>query len=377
MKERLHILFIPHWYPSRVNATTGNFIQRHAEAVATLNQVSVVYVVSDNTLTVPFEISKKIIHGVTTIIVYFSPNENKLVHGLNKARAYILGLSKVSKFDIIHLNVLHYYGIIALYYSIVKKIPYVITEHWTRWNDNSISWKERIVAKMIAKKAMFLLPVCSHLGQNMKRIGVDTPQIVVPNVIDPIFFYAKDEKTQGKFIFLHISTLSDAQKNISGILRATRKLALKYDFFELHIGGDGDTTPIIEFSKKNHLEHIIKTFGQLTPKEVAHKMNTSHVFVLFSNKENQPCVINEAFACGLPVIATKIGGIPEFFPNEFGILIEKENENDLFEAMKICIAGKQFASPLKMANYAAEHFGKDVIANQFDNVYRCIYKQKV
>ena len=94
------------------------------------------------------------------------------------------------------------------------------------------------------------------------------------------------------------------------------------------------------------------------------------MLVMFSNKENQPCVINEAFSCGLPVISTNVGGITEFFPKNFGIIIEKGNENDLYEAMAKCINGKvEFAKPKDMHQYAVNHFSIQIIAKELEKVY--------
>jgi len=376
MKKYLHILFLPHWYPSRVHTTAGNFIQHHAETVATKHTVTVLYVINDKTLTKSYEITEEIISEVTTIIVYFLPGKHKITNAFKKAKAYKLGMSRVHPFNIIHLNVLHYYGIIALYYKLFKNIPYVITEHWTRWNNNSISKKEQFVARIIANNASCLMPVCSYLGNNMRNIGIHTPQRIIPNVVDPHIFHPAPNKKSDKFVFLHISTLLNNHKNILGILRATRRLALESECFELHIGGDGDIKDIIHFSKENQLEKVIKTFGQLIPHEVALKMNESNIFVLFSNKENQPCVINEAFACGLPVISTKVGGISEFFPEKFGILIEKQDENALYSAMKSCLKGKQFAPSTQMFDYASAHFGTRAIASEFDAIYYQTYKKR-
>jgi glycosyltransferase involved in cell wall biosynthesis len=67
--------------------------------------------------------------------------------------------------------------------------------------------------------------------------------------------------------------------------------------------------------------------------EVAQSMREADVFVLFSNYEGLPCVILEALAAGLPVIATETGGIHEWVTPEIGILIPIGDENALLEAM--------------------------------------------
>jgi glycosyltransferase involved in cell wall biosynthesis len=84
----------------------------------------------------------------------------------------------------------------------------------------------------------------------------------------------------------------------------------------------------------NNSESYIKTFGMLSLEQVSEKMNAANCFVLFSDYENQPCVILESLASGIPVIATKVGGIPELLNEKRGVLIEKNDSYALLEAMK-------------------------------------------
>ena len=369
MSRKLHILFLPHWYPSRVHRTNGNFIQRHAEVVAMQHRVSVLYVVADPLLRTKYETEYAVQNNVATYIVYFKASSNTFVRIVHKIMAYKTGLKRIEKFDLIHLNVIHYYGLIALYYKIIKGIPYVITEHWTRWNESTIAGRELLIYRLIAAKASYLLPVCTKLGENMRRKGLKTCQVTIPNSVDGSIFFNK-ARSHSQLILLHISTLNDKQKNISGILQVIKRIALtgKYDF-ELHIGGDGDLTPINKFRDKNKLQAFIQTFGELSPEGVAAKMRESSIFVMFSIQENQPCVINEAFACGLPVIATDVGGISEFFPDNFGILVQRGDEDGLYRAITACLEGLTFASPENISAYAFATFEKAVIASKFHDVY--------
>ncbi|MGH1437636.1 MAG: glycosyltransferase, partial [Lewinella sp.] len=51
--------------------------------------------------------------------------------------------------------------------------------------------------------------------------------------------------------------------------------------------------------------------GTLREEEVAQQMQSHHVFILFSNYETQGVTLLEALCCGMQVIGTKVGGIPE------------------------------------------------------------------
>jgi len=58
----------------------------------------------------------------------------------------------------------------------------------------------------------------------------------------------------------------------------------------------------------------IKLIDQIPHREVASILQSTDLLLMFSNYENLPCVILEAFACGVPVISTDVGGIKEYFP---------------------------------------------------------------
>ena len=83
------------------------------------------------------------------------------------------------------------------------------------------------------------------------------------------------------------------------------------------------------------LEEKIKFTGEISYAEVAEIVRSASAFVSFSNYENQPCSILEALCCGVPVIATKVGGIPEVINSQNGILIEPKNELQLFHAIEM------------------------------------------
>jgi len=103
-------------------------------------------------------------------------------------------------------------------------------------------------------------------------------------------------------------------------------------------------------------------------KKIASYLQSSNLFVLFSNYENLPCVILESFACGVPVISSNVGGISEFFPKEFGFLVPPKDESDLLH--KILTMHQGFKINKKdMYHYVEENFSEDKIASDFEKLY--------
>ncbi|WP_298775590.1 glycosyltransferase, partial [uncultured Empedobacter sp.] len=369
---RKDILALASWYPSRVLLDNGDFIQRHLRAISTLNNVTLVHAIKDQNLKSDFEITDNINENVREIIIYFKPSFFGPFNLIKQIRAFLKGIALVNHFDVIHLNVIYPAGLLSTYLKIKYKKPVILTEHWTNLHPNKfiqLPFYKRLAIKKILNFVDIVLPVSTHLGESIKKINHKVSYQVIPNVVDLERFDYKLDLNSNEIRFLHLSHLGDQHKNISGMLNVAKRLAENNYSFKFYIGGNGDLTPIIHFIKEHKLENYITTFGRLEHHEVNQKMNDADCFVLFSRFENQPCVQAEAFATGLPLIATKVGGIEEFFPNNFGILIESENEDQLFEAMIEVIKGKKFAEAEKMNDYARKLFAKEEIAQHYNEIY--------
>ncbi|RLZ08295.1 glycosyltransferase [Faecalibacter macacae] len=371
--SRKHILFLASWYPSRVFLDNGDFIQRHAQTVSILNDVSVVHAIKDPDLKDKnFEISIRERNGLKEVIVYFKPALISPFNLLKLLQAYLIGINQVVTFDIIHINVVYPAGLIGIYLKHKYKKPLILTEHWTdlhvEYFKNLAKYKQLAIRKIL-NFVDFVLPVSNHLGKSIQKINSSLEYEVIPNVVDFSKFKPIFKKSNSKITFLHLSHLGDQQKNINGILNVSKRLANNGFIFELQIGGNGDLKPIEKFISENNLAETVKTFGRLEHHEVNQKMNEADCFVLFSRYENQPCVQAESFATGLPIITTNVGGINEFLPENFGILIDSENEDQLYQAMIDVIKGKQFEPKKELTAYAKKHFAKEEISKKFDEIY--------
>ena len=98
-------------------------------------------------------------------------------------------------------------------------------------------------------------------------------------------------------------------------------------------------------------------------------MQRSHVLVVNSNIENSPCVIGEALCCGLPVIATAVGGIPELINLQNGILITPQSEEALKNAMLNAYHNYNRYNAEQIQSAAVQKFSAEVIAQQFHALY--------
>lgn len=366
MNKKLHILFLSSWYPSKVLPTNGDFVQRHAEAMATKHQVTLVHVVTDETLN-KVEIVDEIINNVRTIIAY-NPKRNKLLKLLFFFKTYVSIIKSIGNFDIVHLNISFPKGLIALYLKKIKQKPYIISEHWTGYQypkNKSIGVVEKMLSKMIVKNASYVCPVSNNLKESMTNFGLKGSYYRVPNVVNlSNFNLAPIPK---KFTITHISHMGNEHKNVKGILNIISSLQTKIP--DLHFNLIGDNSIKYDQLIKDLKIKNVTIIEQIPNSKVAEYLKNSNAFVLFSNYENLPCVILESFACGVPVISTDVGGIKEFFPDNFGYLIEPKDEKELEKSILKIYNSELNYNKKTMHSYASENFSVNVICSQFSNIY--------
>jgi glycosyltransferase involved in cell wall biosynthesis len=117
------------------------------------------------------------------------------------------------------------------------------------------------------------------------------------------------------------------------------------------------------------LEKNIKLTGFVADKELHLYYNTADVFVLPSKSgEGLPLVALEAMSCGVPVIATNIGGIGEIMVNGFGKLVPANNPEALAEAI-LEFAESDFAKNSELRAIVEEKYGWDINVERLAGIY--------
>jgi glycosyltransferase involved in cell wall biosynthesis len=291
-------------------------------------------------------------------------------------RMYQYGLNYIKKHffepDLIHLHVTYPLGQVALLWKKLFGYKYVLTEHWTIYQPQN---KDVLVGKLkkkivkIANNAELIMPVSLDLQRCMEGHGVKNRFKVIYNLVNTDVFRLGSTQTENKKHILHISTLRDEAKNFSGILRTIERLRQQRNDFELHIIHDYDAPEFKAFVKEHNLSDCVIFHGKKTSAEVAQAYQDADFFVLFSNFENLPCVIVEAFASGVPVLSTAVGGIAEIVNNERGILIPQGDEDALLKGMNAMLDHFNEYARKAIRDYAIETFAAQNIGRQIFEEY--------
>lgn len=384
MADRKKILFIARWYPDRHDPMLGLFVQKHALAVHLFHDVAVLYVTADNSLAPGTSIkSENNYNGIREFRIYFGKHRSGISNACAYMKYYWQGLNwiiqKSGLPDLTHVHILSRTAFPALWLKMTKGIPYLITEHWSRYLPPNVAngaykgWLRKLFTRLAVSKADGVTTVTNNLAQAMQVQGLKNTYFITPNVADVHDFRPQmPHETAAIKKLVHISCFDEPAKNIRGIINAVKKLASVRNDFILEIIGDGKDFELV----KNHavstgiLDSRIFFTGLLTGSELSRKLREADALVMFSNYENLPCTIVESLCSGVPVISTDVGGIREHVTENFGILLPTGDETALSNALTKMLDHPQIFNRRQMCEYAISHFSMEAVGQLFNDIYQ-------
>jgi glycosyltransferase involved in cell wall biosynthesis len=375
------VLWLTSWYPHEADPFNGDFIKRQAEAVSVCQPLKIIFVTKADDRS-PFHktFRAKISETLEEEIIYYPGSGGGLISKIRSLCQYfacqikaLASLREKNEMpDLVHVQVAWKAGLIALYLKWKYQIPYILSEHWSGYypfSRDSLfqkSFLEKYVTRTILKNASRILPVSRALGEQINQYWSKTTVQIVPNVVNTRLFFPSDIQPE-IFRFVHVSTLQ-YPKNPEGILRAFEGLIKLGISAELEFVGPSSAS-LLALIQNSGASDWIHCTGEIKYEQVALEMRKSSALVLFSQYENMPCVILEALCTGLPVIASRVGGIPEVVNHENGILVSAADEMELLEAMRRMVdIYHEFDRP-QIARQASRAFSYETIGREIIGVY--------
>lgn len=387
MKKELNILFTSSWFPSKAHETLGNFVEKHARAVALYQKIHVFYITSiDGIDSLKHEVKRE--GNYNELIVYYKkhPTRSKIwapiINWFKYHKAFKHGrelLEKefgITKVDLIHHNIHFPAGIIPLYYKKHQNTPYIISENWTGFLPSNAKEYSGIGKKWLTRKigqnCDIQCPVSEDLKKALTKHGLGKRFEIVPNVFSTSYFKLNEARKFDPLhpVFIHVSTLDEAQKNITGMLNAFKKVVEKIPGAHLKFVNDGSADLAKSHAKKLGILNEISFTGKQDVQGVADALYDADIFVLFSNYENLPCVVIEALAAGLPVVSSTAGGTPEHLSKDLGELVAPKDEKALTQKMLFVVENYDNYDREHLRNYALDNFSYEAVGKKFHAIYQ-------
>jgi glycosyltransferase involved in cell wall biosynthesis len=266
--------------------------------------------------------------------------------------SYKTFLQAVQSSDIIHAHGHPYLSsLIAAKLAKKHKKPFVLTQHNTfiQYQGNVWNTVERLndltVGKQILKAADKIIAVSNATKKYVLSLGADPAKtMVLHNGVDLNRFKPQPETQAAMRRKLDLP--SDASvaltvrrlvyKNGIDTLLESARIAVKKSprLIYLVVGGGPDYAEVKAKAKQLGIEKNFRLAGFISDQELPLYYNTADFFVLPSKSgEGLPLVALEAMACGLPVVATAVGGIREIMIDGYGEIVPADNPASMAEAI--------------------------------------------
>ena len=275
---------------------------------------------------------------------------------------------KFGKPDILHAH----FGNVGIIGSKIKEkynIPLVITEHGSiMLPGNSTNCRKQSIIKEGYKNSDFLIAVGNNLSDHIKAAGVDRVA-VIPNIIPDLFFqFQKNIKKEGKQ-FISIGNLLQS-KRFDLTISAFARVCQIFNDTSLIIVGTG---PLLKSLQKlalgKKITEKVKFYGYIPNSSLPQLYYESICFVLPSDYETFGVVYAEAIASGIPAIATKCGGPEDIVNTSNGLLVPKNDEDALFNAMVFMYNNSIKYNPLTLSKDIYNRFGEESVIKRIIEVY--------
>ena len=345
----MRILTFTSLYPNRVNPLQGIFIHQRVRhlALRSGNSVEVIAPVPYSPSWLPVSRwrqfsqvpREEVIEGVCIRHPRYPllPGISMLAHGM---LMYLASLSLARRlhgeqnFDCIDAHFVYPDGFAAVRLARDLGLPVVVSARGTDINFYPSFRLIRPMLRWTLTHADGAIAVSIDLKNKMAALGIPETRIqVISNGVDTERFQLRDAKSARRqlglseehFIAISVGSLIES-KGHHLLIAAIAKLTERFPKLRLYVIGEGVwRAKLEELVRERQLQQQVFLLGNRPNEELSLWFSAASISCLMSSREGWPNVVSEALACGTPVLATRVGGIPEIITSpELGMLVERK-----------------------------------------------------
>jgi teichuronic acid biosynthesis glycosyltransferase TuaC len=249
----------------------------------------------------------------------------------------VAALNRQTKIDCIDAHFVYPDGFAAMLLGKYLDVPVTVS---ARGTDINLFPSYRLIRPMIRwtlRHANGIIAVSAALRDAMAALGLSKDKIhLIPNAVDTARFRqipAAEARQrlnlpEGCPLLVSVGSLIEA-KGHQLTIRAVALIGNQFPSLRLYIIGEGPYRAELEkLIKSIGLEERVQLLGKRPNEELPFWFSAASLSCLASSREGWPNVVTESLACGTPVVATRVGGIPEILHSpEVGTLVEQTSED--------------------------------------------------
>jgi len=252
-------------------------------------------------------------------------------------------------------------------------IPLVFSFHGLA-EARPLPWRWRFMSRILTRVTTRVFSVSQGAKQFLvDHVGLRASSIaVIPNGVDTTRFFPRDRRTEQRELVVGTVGSLAPVKNQALLVRACHRLLQKGMGLRLEIAGEGPERPMLEqLIQSLGISDKVLLRGQVA--DIPAFLNSLDVFVLPSESEAHPNALSEAAACGLPCIASRVGGIPEIVDQgRVARLFERGDEEALANALEELLADQNLRRTLGEAalQFTTERYSMQVMLDRYKELYQ-------
>jgi teichuronic acid biosynthesis glycosyltransferase TuaC len=282
------------------------------------------------------------------LIPYFSRVVQPLVQAL-RALSLLRRLQRQGRLSVLNAHSIYPDGVAAALLARWLKVPLVLTAIGSDINTNLRRPLRRRQIKWAVRQAAAVVGVSADLCDKIRTFNLRTPVHRIPNGVDRTLFFPPSPSPRSadpalgcsvdsRPVVLFVGRLHPI-KGLTYLLGALGQLkqAGRLQFRTVVVGEGSLYASLRRQSSALGLDDDLQWLGALAHEEVARWLRSARVLCLPSLNEGMPNVVIEAQTCGVPVVATKVGGLAELVSDDSGILVPPADPSALAEALAVAV----------------------------------------
>lgn len=249
--------------------------------------------------------------------------------------------------------------------------------HFQRFYAEECGWIAKIWIRFILACSAQVLVLFRAMASWASCTAPKARVKVLPNPIDCTVKPA-EKKAPTEPVLLFLGAIAPP-KGIYELLEAVAILRAEYPSIRLIAAGSGETEALLSRARELGLSQQIELPGWVSGAAKQVLFIRAGIFVLPSHVEAMPMSVLEAMAMGVPIVATRVGGVPDMITHDVeGVLCAPHDSVGLAAALRTVLSDPEFARRIATAarQKAIERYAVETVMAELEALYRQLSVRK-
>jgi len=263
------------------------------------------------------------------------------------------------------------------------EIPLVMTLEGSDMKVFGRQWISKYFIKRAQNKSRKIIALSNDLKHEAIKLGTQEDKIyVIPDGVDTNKFKPMDKSVLRAelhlpkgFLILFVGSLFKL-KRVDRLIQISANLSKDFNFHVLIVGDGPERQKLKRLAESLGLKNILFK-GSVPHKDMPFYMAASDVLVLPSETEGLPGCVQEAMACGIPIVASNVGGLPDLITNgATGYLANDEVEMERYLRQIISSPESISLMATNVLTFARQNLSLDNVVERIEEVYELVRIRK-